>query len=254
MVQEHFEFLFWCSLRNAPLVTELLEQCLTFFCDPHAQDRTANLDRQIRRLLEHLRHHRCLLVFDNGEAILQEGEQAGRYRPGYEGYAELLRILGETHHQSCALLTSREKLQSIAALEADTSPVRSLTLSSLPPEDGHALLAYKGLTGPAESWTALVQRYSGNPLALQIVAETIKELFGGDVAAFLREQTTIFGGIRDLLAVQFARLSALEQELMVWLAVEREPVGMDELSAELSQPVSKAALWEALQSLAGARS
>jgi hypothetical protein len=32
----------------------------------------------------------------------------------------------------------------------------------------------------------LVRYYSGNPLALKLVSEPIRELFGGDIAAFLR--------------------------------------------------------------------
>ena len=41
----------------------------------------------------------------------------------------------------------------------------------------------------------------------------------------------MFGGVRDLLAQQFERLSALEQDLMYWLAVEREAVGPQQLAA-----------------------
>ncbi|MEH2300921.1 hypothetical protein [Nostoc sp.] len=39
--------------------------------------------------------------------------------------------LGETGHQSCVLLTSREKPAEIAATEGDGFPVRTLALSRL---------------------------------------------------------------------------------------------------------------------------
>ncbi len=74
-------------------------------------------------------------------------------------------------------------------------------------------------------------------------------MFGGDIAAFLQEGVFIFGGVAQLLDEQFERLSALEQSLLVWLAVEREAVGPDHLLSLLSQPVPKRNLLEALHGL-----
>ena len=46
-------------------------------------------------------------------------------RPGYANYAQLLRRLAETEHQSCLLLTSREKPSDLIAHEGNRSPVRT---------------------------------------------------------------------------------------------------------------------------------
>ncbi|MEH2273779.1 MAG: hypothetical protein V7K40_02900 [Nostoc sp.] len=40
-------------------------------------------------------------------------------------------VIGKTGHQSCVLLTSREKPAEIAATEGDGFPVRTLALSRL---------------------------------------------------------------------------------------------------------------------------
>src|SRR5439155_513268 len=77
----------------------------------------ADCERRISRLLEHLREQRVLLVLDNLESLLEEGEVRGHLRPGDEGYARLLRRVAETGHQSCLLLTSREKPAQLRALE-----------------------------------------------------------------------------------------------------------------------------------------
>ena len=61
-------------------------------------------------------------------------------------------------------------------------------------------------------------------LALKIVAETVKDLFGGDLAAFLREEALIFDDIRDVLDQQWDRLTALEQDVLLWLAIERDSI------------------------------
>ncbi|HKC74318.1 MAG TPA: WD40 repeat domain-containing protein, partial [Chloroflexota bacterium] len=83
----------------------------------------------------------------------------------------------------------------------------------------------------------------GNPLALKIVGEAIGEVMGGDIAPFLEyaQETygAVFGGIRRLLDGQVERLSALERALFYWLAVEREPVGLAGLVADLGPGVAR---------------
>ena len=90
-----------------------------------------------------------------------------------------------------------------------------------------------------EDAESLIEVYAGNPLALKIVAETIIDLFGGEIGQFLAEGTVLFGSITDLLDEQFARLSALEQSVLCWLAIMREPVTLDELLALLVTPLPR---------------
>jgi WD40 repeat protein len=84
-------------------------------------------------------------------------------------------------------------------------------------------------TGREEDAERLIELYEGNPLALKIVAEIIVDLFGGEISPFLTGETVLFGSITDLLGEQFARLSALEQSVLCWLAIMREPITLDEL-------------------------
>jgi hypothetical protein len=78
--------------------------------------------------------------------------------------------------------------------------------------------------GSDADWQNLIQHYTGNPLALKIIATTIQELFDGNIAEFFAHGSTVLGSIYDLINQQFHRLSALEKELMFWLAINREPV------------------------------
>ncbi|MEZ4769563.1 MAG: hypothetical protein R2844_14175 [Caldilineales bacterium] len=43
------------------------------------------------------------------------------------------------------------------------------------------------------------------------MAETVRDLFGSDVQAFLGDETPVFDDIRRLLGDQFGRLGQLEQ-------------------------------------------
>ena len=123
-IADHFPYVIWRSLRNAPPIDEIVADWIRILSDQHLVDLPVGIDRQITLLLEYLRQNRCLLILDNLEAILQEGAGAGLYRPGYEGYGELLRRVGESQHQSCLLLTSREKPRDVAILEWTTAPVQ----------------------------------------------------------------------------------------------------------------------------------
>jgi len=204
---------------------------------------------RLTALLQLLRERRSLLVLDNFETLLEPGQREGRYRDGYAGYARLLQAIGEANHQSCLVVTSREAPPDLAVLGGGV--VRTLELGGLGVPDGQALLADKQLSGSSEDWTALITRFGGNGLALKVVGESIREVFGGDIAAFLDGpgSITIYGGIRRLLAEQIERSSPLEKTMLRVLAVEREPVTLGELIVDLGPSVGRGAVLEAVEAL-----
>jgi len=248
-VAEHFQVVLFRSLRDAPACSVLLEDCLHVLAPQSLEVGVDDLKRGIRLLLELLREQRVLLVLDNLEALLEAGEARGHLRPGYEDYARLLQTVAETAHQSCLLLTSREKPAALRALEGRHMPMRSLRLSGLSVAAGEQLLAGHALLGSVEERARLVERYEGNPLALNMVAVTIIDLFGGQLAPFLAQETLVFGGISDLLDEQWNRLSPLEQTLLYWLAILREPVTLQELLAGPPAPLAPVQVLEAVDGL-----
>ncbi len=245
----HFDVVLFRSLRDAPPPEALLSSCLAVL-SPEAQDFLhESLERRLSRLLAELRSLRVLLVLDNLEALLEEGEALGRLRPGYEGYGQLLEQVGHTGHQSCLLLTSREHPAALRALESRRALVRSLRLSGLEASACAQLLGEHELVGSPEEYARLAALYEGNPLALSIVAETIADLFGGAIFPFLSAGTILFNSITQLLQEQWARLSALEQTLLFWLATLREPVSIAELQAVQVAPLVPMQLLEAVEGL-----
>ncbi|PSB13648.1 hypothetical protein C7B76_19095 [filamentous cyanobacterium CCP2] len=241
-IQGSFQFVIWRSLRNAPPLNTLLGDLVSFIS---VQEDTSD---ELERLMYWLRTSRCLLILDNVETILQPGDSAGHYRPGYENYGDLFRAIGETGHQSCLILTSREKPAEVAALEGLELSVRCLRLSgSL--EAAQALISAKGLLGSDVQKRTLCQMYGCNPLALKIVATTIQDLFDGQIEAFLDQEATVFSGIHRLLDQQYSRCSPLERTMMRWLAINREWTSISELAADIVPAVSRSDLLEALESL-----
>ena len=248
-VASSFQAVVFRSVRDAPPCLELLADCLHVLSPEMLPTLPPNVDRRIDLLLECFQTQHCLLVLDNLETLLQEHDPEGHFRPGYDDYAELLRRVAQTPHQSCLLLTSRETPAELRHLEIRHASVRALRLAGLEPAACEQLLEERDVVGTTQDRVRLAQRYAGNPLALNIVAEAISDLFGGEIGQFLAQDTVIFSSIRDLLAEQWTRLSALEQALLFWLAVVREPVSIEELLSVRITPLSRAQVREALEAL-----
>ncbi|MBW4492505.1 MAG: NACHT domain-containing protein [Oscillatoria princeps RMCB-10] len=248
-IQDEFEWVIWRSLRNAPPVEDLLADLLQVLSNQQKTDLPDTLDGKISLLLQYLRRHRCLLVLDSAESILQSGSLAGHYREGCEGYEELIRLVGEVPHQSCLLLISREKLREIALLEGDTRAVRAFKMLGLGEFDAREIVQEQGLSDP-EKWIALIQRYQGNPLALRIVSRTIREIFNGRVSDFLEMNTLLVGPmVSNLLREQLHRLPDLETKIMCCLASQEQPISLQELRESLQPEVAISKIIQALESL-----
>ncbi|MCC3600631.1 MULTISPECIES: NACHT domain-containing protein [unclassified Microcoleus] len=241
-LQNQFSYVIWRSLRNAPPPEIFLAELVSFLSGQ--QDTKA----EISSLIQCLRNHRCLIVIDNTESLSQPGDQSGQYRPGYEAYGEMLRAVAETRHQSCLVLTTREKCPQFAQSEAGDLAVQSLSLGGCP-EASEALIEATELTGSDSQKQDLCDRYRCNPLALKIVATTIRDLFSGNIGLFLAQNVTVFGDVADLIQQQCNRLSILETQVMCWLAIDREWVSFTELREDLNAGVSQTQLMEALQNL-----
>ena len=250
-IQPQFECLIWRSLRYKPPIEALLADLLQLLAARFPGDRQPLADSEpltgkISSLIDYLLHHRILLVLDGLEAVLSSGDFAGHYREGYKSYGDLIERIGNESHQSCLLLTSREKTPEIALLEGRTAPVRSIDLLGLR-EAAREILITKELTGE-EQWNRLIQIYRGNPLVLQVIATFVKELFGGNVAAFLMQgMTLVTGDLSGFLKQLFDRLSPLESRVMHQLAQAQKPMRLEALREAL--PDVKEQVLLALQSL-----
>ncbi|WP_199299220.1 NB-ARC domain-containing protein [Trichocoleus desertorum] len=249
-IQDEFECIIWRSLLNASSLATLLVDLIQILSNQQESTLPNTLEDSLSRLLHYLQSRRCLLILDNVETILQGGDVAGQYRPGYEGYGQLFKQLGEVPHQSCLLLTSREKPREVARLEGRNRPVRSLELGGLGVTDGQQIFAeIDEFSGSEQDWQELIALYHGNPLALELAAKHIRDVFCGSISEFLKYGKPIFHDLQDLLGWYFQRLTDQEIEVIYWLVINREPVAIAQLSEDLLSPISKEQLPTTLQSL-----
>jgi hypothetical protein len=249
-IKYEFDYIIWRSLRNAPPIQDMLAELICFFSNKQEFDLPEAIDGKISRLIHYFKFCRCLLILDNAETILQatsSNNNTGCYRQGYEGYGQLFRRVGEVSHQSCLVLTSREKPKGIGRLEGETSPVRVLQLKGLQIKELQEMFKAKGSFGGSKTeWNKLIERYAGNPLALNIVSITIQKVFNGSIAEFLKHNTAIFGEIHHLLKQHFNRLSKAEKQIVSWLSLHYQPASFLQLRENISATVPPQKLLEAL--------
>jgi WD40 repeat protein len=254
-LQNQFACVLWRSLRNAPPAKDVLADLIQTISDLKESDLSGNVDGRISQLVDCLQKHRYLVILDNAESVLQRAELAGSYKEGYQDYGELLTKVGTSIHQSCLVITSREKPQEIGLLEASApTQVHTLEVKDLEKEEAQKLLKERGIHWSEDELAQcneLIDLYRGNPLALNIVSTSIKELYGGHIDEFLKGQgeSIFLGDIRILLDQQFDRLSTLEEEIIYWLAINFEPTSASELREDSISKLSKPQLLEALESL-----
>ncbi|MDB9312820.1 NB-ARC domain-containing protein [Spirulina sp. CS-785/01] len=250
-VQDQFEYVIRRSLRHSPPILPLLEELNQFLTDDPHQSLPNTPEGQIARLIDFLRDHRCLILLDDLEAILWQGELAGQYQSEYQGYGELICRIGREYHQSCLLAIAREKPRDISSLEGEHLPIREMKLRGLEFTEAQKILTTQGFPAEQPGVHQLIQLYRGHPLALKLMATTIRDIFGGEIYDFLDQSTLVLGDIMPTIFYQhFERLSKLEKSIVYWLALEEKPLTLSMLRKYLQFSVSSSSeIVAALESL-----
>lgn len=250
-LRDSFDFVFFRSLLNAPPASEILRDLIALISRQQEVSLSSSWDEQLARLVSYLQNNRCLVILDNVEAVLESGEKlAGAYRDGYADYEQLITLMGSTGHRSCLLLNSREKPSNLVAMEGRNRPVRTLQITGVDDNSGRMILDDIGdFTGAEADWSDVLRTYRGNPLALELVGKHIAEVFFGDISEFVRSGRPLFSDLQELLDWHLNRLSDPEIEVMYWLAVEREPVTLQELNGNLLDRGARQHLTSTVQAL-----
>jgi hypothetical protein len=251
-VKGEFDRCIYRVLRETYTFDKFLGDLPTFLTGSSPQHTGEDIYDKILRLIDGLRQYRCLLILDNVEAILQPGDRFGRYRTGFEAYGQLFKKVGEVAHQSCLVVVSREKFPECDRLSKFNQSVNSLELKGLKLAEVQELLQNINLTGKPQHWQGLIERYSGTPLALRLVAPTIQEFFDRDVGKFLKDPQTIYldPEYRHILAWHWERLSDLEQQVLQILAQADRTISFSTLRQQIPD-YSMSDLIETLNSLRG---
>ncbi len=225
----NFDGFIWQSLRYKPSLENLLGhwisqlpiESLGYSKETY---QSAPWYDQLSGMMAYLRKHRCLIILDNFETILSSGSILGSYEAGFEAYEELLKRINEEAHQSCIVITSRESNRDTRHPRA----AKRLELTGLSHEAAKLMLEAENLSEQTY-WKTLVRQYRGNPLMLQIVSGTIRDLFDGNVGAFLKQGKTLISDMRYVLNQQYQRFSEEEKAVFCLLAQQTGPVPIEQI-------------------------
>lgn len=234
-IEEQFEFVIWRSLENFPSVQKLIASLIEIFVSQQDNDLGLNLDLDLglAKLINFLRMHRCLLILDGVEKIWEKDLCIDYSLKEYENYENFFQKIGKTNHQSCLLITSREKPRTFFFFEGKKLPIRSLSMSGLKTPEVRQILSFKeNFSGCDQSWQKLTKYYSGNPLALKICAQVIQELFESNIAKFEQFSVHRYCFIHDfwdLLDKQFSRLSDSKRKIIYYVSIKRRLVSWKEI-------------------------
>lgn len=253
-IENNFDYIIWRKLVASPSVEEIIADAIQLFSNQQDTTLPETLEEKITRLIHYLESSRCLIVLDNAESILQSGSHIGQYREGYQGYGDLLKRIAQSSHQSCLLITSREKPEAIDLIARKTKTIQSLELDGLNVEDGRKIFTNFGdFFGSEADWNLVIEHYTGNPLALEFAAKEIQYSLSGNLSILVKNYfeagLLIFNEINDLLERQFCRISDSEKLIMYWLAINYEPVLDKELQEDIFSREFKGKILQSLASL-----
>lgn len=221
-----FDCFIWKSLQYGPLPEELVDELIKLLT-PLLGSEVELPDRfqaRVSLLLELLRSHRCLLVLDSMEGILQGSKSLlNPYGEHLAEYEPFFWRLAEEQHSSSLVLLSSEPLTQVVRMEREGLPATKIRLRSWKMEDSLAYLRLQGLSDE-ECWEDLAERYENNPLAIKEAVRQIKQFFCGSVSEFIRE-TLMLGAFKDTLNEKLGPSSYstdLEREILSYLAQQMD--------------------------------
>ncbi|MBE9146445.1 ATP-binding protein [Planktothrix mougeotii] len=238
---DKFEVVIWKSLKY-PKPLELLINDLLIACNSESK---TTINDNLKQLFDIFTDKKCLIILDDVHHIFTPGELSGQYQSVYQDYQNFFKLITETEHQSHLILISQEQCAEMECLDEELYPIKSLKLSGL--EDGE-ILSGMGLKPDVDSGLKLIEKYQGNPMYLKDVAVLIRDVFDGDVAEFLAEDSLVITReMRSHFNQLFNRLSPVEQKIVVELSKFDHPVSREELRQHLD--LSSIDLINGLQSL-----
>lgn len=219
-IKTQFQSVIYRSLCFSPTLDTTLTNILQILSQ--SSDIASTTDAKLCQLLNSLRQHRCLLIFDDIETLFASRKLAGQYKSGYEDYQLFFKQIAEISNSSCVILISSEKPREICHIKKESYPVHSLILRSLGMASKNILQEYQ--LSDEEHWESLINAYEGNPLWLEITATLIQELFTGRVSEFCQYNSLILDeSIQNQLNQQFERLTDLELLIITEIAQENQP-------------------------------
>ena len=221
-----FDVVIWKTIKLSPSLDNILTEILTAInIEPIPSD------NKLTQFFHILREKKCLIILDDVQELFIKGQFAGQFKTEYKNYQNFFTMMTDMENPSSLILISQEQCQEMICLDEDLYPIKCLDLDGL---DNREIMKKWGLKDD-DSWANLINLYEGNPVYLKDIVVLIKNVFGGKVADFLREDSLVVTkDIKSRLTELFQRLSPIEKEMILHLSKFDTPVSREDLRQGLS--------------------
>ena len=199
----------------------LITEILRFLENDPQLTVSESLEIAIPKLIYSLSKHRCLVVIDDLQTILNDKRRC------HHNYGLFLQKIAQGRHRSCFLLNSRTLPEEIIKILG--KKVKAFQVKGLESDECTTLIKNEGLKNNSWKKQDLINAYQGHPLALKMAVHIIKNIHQGSITNFLEESFFLNNIIISILDEQFSRLSHLKQQLMILLASEFAPISIQEI-------------------------
>jgi WD40 repeat protein/transcriptional regulator with XRE-family HTH domain len=230
-IQEHFDFVIWRSLDQYSSIPEFINDLYCFFTEK--QDVSGSEIEPVQKyklLKDYLSQHKCLVILANIHILYENNCQFDTKEIGYQ---KLLSWITEKQELSCIVLTSTREPQEVGLLIAQNNFACRFAVKVLSVEQIKSIFNEAGVfSGSDQDWQKLERLYSGNLFALQNIAVNIRANFDGNISHYLNfaeNNSIVFNGVEKFLDEQFQALSAVERDVMYWLAIYHHSLNVFEL-------------------------
>ena len=226
-LSSQFDRVVWIDLATAPPLLAVLASVGQKLDGGRQAQLSQNLAIAIAKTIGYLQQQRCLLILDNADPIFNAiGLGSIDLAPAY---IRFLDKLNAAEHQSfCLTITSVDPAQIDASYH-------KLALHGLDRKSCQRIVEDSQLVGTSTEWDRLIQIYQGNPQYLQICSSTIRNVFNSSISKFLAENIIVYDRLEIFLAQQLDLLTDAELTVMLWLAIERQPLTLDHLKNKFDQ-------------------
>ncbi|MDJ0737152.1 MAG: tetratricopeptide repeat protein [Nostocaceae cyanobacterium] len=250
-----FDSKFWADVRQGTDFTVFAQNALIKLAGISAEQVTKlhEAEQLIFALLEALRKHRCLLVIDNLETLLdQERHFVGTYRGFFNRWVE--------HGTTSKLLVTTQTIPEVMEGHGCWLPLQGLEAT-----DGGNLLQELGIVGSDEELQDFSKYLNGHPKILRLVASKLKpgthireaeklgfkqlELLLNKVPMSYRERERIF--FVWILEQHFENLTSELQQFFLNLSLYRRSFDRDAAAVVLpdTKPVVNLLSWDKLREI-----
>ena len=240
ITKNNYEIIVWKSILDIPPLEVLLTEIILKISVLEKETDTFQYATNSDKLLHLIHNYRCLIILDNFDALLDKEINKSSYRPEYKNYERLIKQIGESNHQSCFLINGRECPQNILSIAEYSNRVNIYKLQGLSVNAGKKLFLELGdFIGEDSLWRIVIEHYQGNPLMLRLISKYIKSIFFGNLEQFCLKKRKITEQVTEILSWHFSRLNSYEKEVMYILAINRAPMLLSEIEADVVSAITK---------------